>query len=81
MVRKTGNIIVPIAREIPDLNGHAITLVGYADDPDYAGGGYFIVRNSWDSRWGKDSVFGPGYGTIPYRFISKYNWEAWCIVS
>jgi hypothetical protein len=81
IVRKTGNIIVPIAGEIPELNGHAIALVGYADDPHYAGGGYFMVRNSWDSRWGKDSVFGPGYGTIPYRFISKYNWEAWCIFS
>lgn len=79
IVRKTGNIMVPTPSEIAELNGHAMALVGYADDRDYAGGGYFILRNSWDSRWGKESVFGPGYGTIPYRFISKYNWEAWCI--
>jgi Papain family cysteine protease len=81
VVRQYGNIIVPIAGEVPEKIGHAITLVGYADDPDYAGGGYFIVRNSWDSYWATQSVFGPGYGTIPYRYISGYNWDAWSIVS
>jgi hypothetical protein len=79
-VRQYGNITVPIAGEVND-GGHAIALVGYADDPDYAGGGYFIVRNSWDSRWGTQSVFGSGYGTIPYLFISDHNRDAWCIVS
>jgi hypothetical protein len=81
IVRQYGNIIVPIPGEVPDQIGHAIALVGYADDPDYAGGGYFIVRNSWDSNWGTQSVFGPGYGSIPYRYISHHNWDAWCIVS
>jgi hypothetical protein len=81
IVRQYGNITVPIAGEVPDREGHAIALVGYADDPDYAGGGYFIVRNSWDSYWATEGVFGPGYGTIPYRYISDYNWDAWCIVS
>ncbi len=81
IVRQYGNIIVPIPGEVPDAIGHAVALVGYADDPDYAGGGYFIVRNSWDSNWATESVFGPGYGTIPYRYISDYNWDAWCIVS
>jgi C1A family cysteine protease len=80
-VRQYGNITVPTAKEDPASEGHAIALVGYADDPDYAGGGYFIVRNSWDSRWGTKSVFGPGYGTIPYRYISNHNWDAWCIIS
>lgn len=80
-VRQVGNIILPIAGEVPEQIGHAIALVGYADDPDYAGGGYFIVRNSWGSYWATKSVFGPGYGTIPYRFISDYNFDAWCIVS
>jgi len=80
-VRQYGNITLPIAGEVPEQTGHAIALVGYADDPDYAGGGYFIVRNSWGSNWGTDSVFGPGYGTIPYPYISNYNWDAWCIVS
>jgi C1A family cysteine protease len=79
-VRQYGNITVPTPGEVND-GGHAIVLVGYADDPDYAGGGYFIVRNSWDSRWGTKSVFGPGYGTIPYLFISDHNRDAWCIVS
>ena len=80
-VRQYGNITLPIAGEGRDKSGHAIALVGYADDPDYAGGGYFIVRNSWGSNWATRGVFGPGYGTIPYRYISQHNWDAWCIVS
>jgi len=81
IVRQYGNINVPIPGEVPGAIGHAIALVGYANDLDYAGGGYFIVRNSWDSNWGTESVFGSGYGTIPYRYISDFNWDAWCIVS
>jgi hypothetical protein len=80
-VRLYGNITMPIAGEGHDKSGHAIALVGYEDDPEYAGGGYFIVRNSWGSNWATRGVFGPGYGTIPYLYISNYNWDAWCIVS
>ncbi|MDQ6891092.1 MAG: C1 family peptidase [Acidobacteriota bacterium] len=81
VVRKYGNITVPLPGEVPLPVGHAIALVGYADDPQFAGGGYFIVRNSWDKLWATRSVFGPGYGTIPYRYIELYNWDAWCIIS
>jgi hypothetical protein len=80
-VRQYGNITMPFPGEVPQTIGHAVTLVGYANDAEYAGGGYFIVRNSWDHYWGTQSVFGPGYGTIPYAYISKHNWDAWCIVS
>jgi hypothetical protein len=82
IVRQYGNITVPIPGEVPDARGgHAIALVGYADDLDYAGGGYFIVRNSWDNYWATKGVFGAGYGTIPYLYISNHNWDAWCIIS
>ncbi len=81
VVRKYGNITVPIPGEVPQPTGHAIALVGYEDNPEYAGGGYFMVRNSWDGYWASQSVFGPGYGTIPYRFIENFNWDSWCIVS
>lgn len=81
VVRRYGNITVPLPGEVALNVGHAVALVGYADDPQYAGGGYFIVRNSWGNVWATQSVFGPGYGTIPYRYISNFNWDAWCIVA
>jgi hypothetical protein len=81
VVRKYGNITVPLPGEVPDPIGHAITLVGYEDNADYAGGGYFIVRNSWGKNWATSGVFGSGYGTIPYRYISDFNWDAWHVAS
>lgn len=80
IVRQYGNITVPIPGEVPEPIGHAVPLVGYADDPDYAGGGYFILRNSWGNVWGTESVFGPGYGTIPYLYVSNYNLDAWSVI-
>src|SRR5205085_1003153 len=47
VVRKYGNLTVPLPGEEPQPVGHAVTLVGYADDAQFAGGGYFVVRNSW----------------------------------
>ncbi len=71
--RLTGNILVPAETEQALQMGHAMALVGYEDHPDFAGGGYFVVRNSWGDRWGAQCPFGAGYGTIPYRFIERYN--------
>lgn len=81
VVRKYGNITVPLAGEVPEKIGHAVTLVGYEDHAEFAGGGYFIVRNSWGQLWGTQSAFGSGYGTIPYKYIERFNWDAWCIRS
>ncbi len=80
VVRKYGNITLPVAGEVPDRVGHAVALVGFQDDDDFAGGGYFIVRNSWNHHWGAESPFGSGYGTLPYRYIERFNWDAWCIL-
>ena len=33
--------------------GHAVAIIGYADDSAYGGGGYFIVKNSWGTNWGE----------------------------
>jgi len=79
VVRKYGNITVPIPGEVAEPVGHAVVLAGFQDDPEFAGGGYFIVRNSWDHHWATESVLGSGYGTIPYRYISNFNWDAWCM--
>ena len=71
--RLTGNILVPAETEQALQMGHAMVLVGYEDHTGFAGGGYFIVRNCWGDRWGTQCPFGAGYGTIPYRFIERYN--------
>ena len=41
--------------------GHAILIVGYKDDPLVSGGGYFIVKNSWNTWWGEDGYFNIAY--------------------
>jgi cathepsin C len=42
-------------------DNHAVSLVGFKDDATCPNGGYWIIKNSWDTGWG-DS----GYGYIPY---------------
>jgi len=74
----TGNIGMPLPGETSNA-GHAIVLVGYADDPAYPGGGYFILRNSYGTQWGSQCPYGAGYGTIPYQYISLYNYSAFVI--
>ena len=65
-----GKITLPLPGE-PQNGGHAMTLVGYQDDVDAPGGGYFLVRNSWQP-WSWDGVWREGYGEIPYAYISRY---------
>lgn len=83
VVRKYGNITLPLDGEQANRIGHAVALVGFADDAtgNYAGGGYFIVRNSWGYNWATASSLGSGYGTLPYRYIETLNYDAWCISS
>ncbi len=65
-----GKITLPLAGE-PMREGHAMTIVGYQDDPRAPGGGYFLLRNSWQP-WAWDGVWQPGYGYIPYAYVSRY---------
>jgi hypothetical protein len=73
--RRSGRITMRIGNE-QSVGGHAVCLVGYQDSPSSPGGGYFIVRNSWDTTWGYQSPYGGGYGTIPYQYITNEAWEA-----
>ena len=65
-----GKITLPLPGEPAD-GGHAMALVGYQDDPDAPGGGYFLVRNSWQP-WSWDGVWQEGYGYISYAYISRH---------
>lgn len=49
---------------------HAISLVGWDDNPPEGGGGVWILRNSWDSTWGE-----AGYMRIRY-FSARVNTAA-----
>lgn len=46
------------------LGGHAVLLVGYADDVSVAGGGYFIAKNSWGTWWGEGGYFNIAYSEV-----------------
>ena len=69
--RRYGKINLPLPAE-SDAGAHAMTLVGYVDDEQAPGGGYFILRNAW-KPWGIQNPLGPGLGAIPYDFIRQHN--------
>ena len=72
---RTGRITMRVGDE-PMNGGHAMCLIGYQDQAEAPGGGYFILRNSWFGMWGADCPYGSGNGTIPYAYISNESWEA-----
>jgi C1A family cysteine protease len=49
------------------FDGHSVALVGYKKSNLWAGGGYFIIRNSWGSGWGEQ-----GYAYMPFEYVQKY---------
>ncbi|HEX7312955.1 MAG TPA: C1 family peptidase [Pyrinomonadaceae bacterium] len=49
------------------FDGHSVPLVGYRRDSAFAGGGYFVFRNSWGSGWGDN-----GYGYMPFDYVLKF---------
>jgi C1A family cysteine protease len=71
-IQVSRNGIVPMPKPGEQvLGGHAVCVVGYDDSK-----GYFIVRNSWGSRWGIK-----GYFYIPYAYLTnpKLATDAWTI--
>jgi PKD repeat protein len=42
---------------------HCIMLVGYVDSANVAGGGYWILRNSWNTSWGINGYMYISYGS------------------
>jgi autotransporter-associated beta strand protein len=43
---------------------HEVVMVGYYDDPTMPTGGYWVIKNSWDTGYGEN-----GYGYMPYGSI------------
>ncbi len=76
--RRTGKIGMPIPNE-GSVGGHAMALVGYADDASMPGGGYFVLRNSWGGEWAAEHPVGAGYGSIPYAYINQFCKDAWAL--
>jgi|GEM_PF-4090846 len=48
--------------------GHAVAVVGYQNRADIAGGGYFILKNSWSERSGDK-----GYFYMPYKYCELHR--------
>ncbi len=71
-----GDMRLPLPNE-RDLGGHAMCMVGYVDDDQVPGGGYFIVRNSWGEAFGHDGEEAGGYCRVPYEYLRKYGIEAY----
>ena len=70
-----GRLRFPLPGE-RQAGGHAMCVVGYRSDATAPGGGYFIVRNSWGTEWGKDNIDGPGYCHMPFLLVSRQNMVA-----
>ena len=43
---------------------HAVSIVGWKDDPEIANGGYWIIENTVGSEWGYDGFFNIEYGCL-----------------
>lgn len=61
-VAKSGHATLPASGE-QLVGGHAVMGVGYSDAHQW-----FLVRNSWGSRWGMK-----GYFTLPYSYVTQTN--------
>ena len=73
---QSGKITMPLPGEPPLSGGHAMSIVGYQDDPSVPGGGYFIVRNSWSAAWAARSPEAAGHAMMPYAYVEQYVVEA-----
>jgi C1A family cysteine protease len=74
-VAATGKMPIPAASE-KSLGGHAVFCAGYQTDASVAGGGAFIIKNSWSTSWGDK-----GYFYMPFAYI-RPDWvmDAWTAV-
>lgn len=75
-----GRVLDPPPTSIVD-SGHAVAVVGFAPDPGEPNGGYFIIRNSWGTGWGRllpavgSVASAPGYGQVSATYVEHFLWE------
>ncbi len=55
-------------------DGHGVILVGYGLDEKLAGGGYFIIRNSWGPK-----LADKDYARVTFEFATKYGIESYIV--
>jgi hypothetical protein len=73
----TGRMIMPLPNDrTGERSGHAMAVVGYADDSSWAGGGYLIIQNSWGRDWPLQSEDGPALFRMSYAYATAYMSEA-----
>lgn len=65
--RRTENGIMTVPPEEGVFDGHSVIIVGFKDDLNVSGGGYFIFKNSHGEDYGEK-----GYGKMPYEYLEKY---------
>jgi C1A family cysteine protease len=70
-VRTTGDIRLPLSADHLE-GGHAMCMLGYEDDPNVPGGGFFLVRNSWGTAWAAQGSPAAGYARLPYAYMAQY---------
>jgi C1A family cysteine protease len=72
----TGDVRLPLPGEKLE-GGHAMCMVGYQTDETVPGGGYFLVRNSWGTNWGRQNPVSAGHARIPFAYLSTYGNSAY----
>lgn len=78
-VKLTGRITMPIKDE-KSIDGHSMVIIGYQNNSNFPGGGYFIIRNSWGTAWASESPYGSGVGIIPYKYVIQNCWESYSMI-
>jgi len=51
---------------------HCVVLVGWCDSASVAGGGYWILRNSWGPEWGLNGYMYISYGSDVVGLFANY---------
>ncbi|MEI6108231.1 MAG: C1 family peptidase, partial [Opitutae bacterium] len=61
------NAVLPPLVTALQVDGHAVTLVGYKSGTGRLEDAVFIFKNSWGADWGQG-----GYGMVTYGYLSQH---------